>query len=177
MVQVWKSIDMKFCSRCGHRLSQKLIEGRTRRVCESCGHVFYRQLKVGAGVIVERDGDILLMRRGAGVFAFPGTWCLPAGYCEHDEAPKQAAAREAQEETGLEVAIGDIFGIFFFDDDPRGNGIQVVYRATVIGGELNSDGTEVEALAYFCPEDLPQALAGGGHDQAIRAWKRSCLRE
>ena len=114
MVQVWKSIGMKFCSRCGHRLSQKLMEGRTRRVCESCGHVpFYRQLKVGAGVIVERDGDVLLMRRGAGALAFPGTWCLPAGYCEHDEAPKQTAAREAKEETGLEVAIGGIFGIFF----------------------------------------------------------------
>jgi ADP-ribose pyrophosphatase YjhB (NUDIX family) len=168
---------MKFCSRCGHSLSQKLIEGRTRRVCESCGHVFYKQLKVGAGVVVERDGDVLLMRRGAGVFAFPCTWCLPAGYCEHNEAPKQTAAREANEETGLEVAIGDIFGVFFFDDDPRGNGILIIYRATVIGGDAACDGQEVEALCWFAPDELPEALAGGGHDRAIQAWKRSFLRQ
>ena len=172
MVPLRGSVSVSFCPRCGHRLSEKTAEGRSRRICEQCGYIFYQQLKVGAGVIIERNGAILLMRRGAGVFAFPGTWCLPAGYCEHDEAPEQTAAREAKEEIGLDVAIGDLFGIFFFDDDPRGNGIQIIYRATVIGGELREDGTEADALAYFRPEEVPQSLAGGGHDQAILAWKK-----
>jgi len=166
---------VNFCPRCGHRLSEKTVEGRPRPVCEQCGYFCYQQLKVGAGVIVERDGAILLLRRSAEGFAFPGAWCLSAGYCEHDEAPAQTAVREAKEEPGLDVAIGDLFGVFFFDDDPRGNGILIVYRATVIGGELSGDGKEAEVLAYFRPSELPQPLAGGGHDQAIVAWKTLCL--
>jgi len=159
-----------YCQRCGHALEDREASGRVRRVCPACGYVAYRQLKVGAGVLLEEDGCLLLMQRSPDIFAFPKAWCLPAGYCEHDEPPEVTAIREAHEETGLEVAVSGLFGLFFFNDDPRGNGILIVYRVRAVGGELRLQESEVSTVRDFAPDALPHELAGGGHDQAIAAW-------
>lgn len=170
-----------YCSRCGTKLTTRQVEGRPRLVCPACGHVVYQQLKVGAGVLVERDGALLLVQRGPGSSAFPGTWNLPAGYCEADEPPPVAAAREAAEETGLQVQASRLVDAYFFDDDPRGNGLLLVYEAEAASGNLGSgiwtlDSTgEVMATDWFPADRLPQPLCGGGHDQAIEAWRRRAL--
>jgi len=163
--------ELNYCQRCGCALEDRETSGRVRRVCPACGYVAYRQLKVGAGVLLEEDGRLLLMQRSPDVFAFPGAWCLPAGYCEFDEPPEVTAIREADEETGLEVTVSGLFGLFFFDDDPRGNGILLVYHARAVGGELRLQKSEVGAVRAFAPDTLPCDLAGGGHDQAIAAWR------
>ena len=163
-------LEPNYCPRCGHALEDRETSGRVRRVCPACDHVAYRQLKVGAGVLLEEDGRLLLVQRSSDVFAFPEAWCLPAGYCEYDEPPEVTAIREACEETGLEVAVNGLFGVFFFDDDRRGNGILIVYRARAVGGKLRLQESEVSAMRAFAPDVLPHDLAGGGHDQAIAAW-------
>lgn len=145
-----------------------------RRVCPACAHVTYRQLKVGAGVLVQRDGALLLVRRGPAC-TFPGTWNLPSGYCEVDEPPPVAAARETAEETGLQVQVGRLVDVYYFDDDPRGNGLVLVYDASVVGGELEVDGQEVTDVGFFPPDRLPGPLCGGGHDRAIEAWRARAL--
>jgi ADP-ribose pyrophosphatase YjhB (NUDIX family) len=143
--------------------------------------VVYLQLKVGAGVLVEREGSLLLVQRGAKSDAFPGAWNLPAGYCEVDESPSAAATREATEETGLQVQVGQLVDAYFFDDDPRGNGLLLVYEAEIVSGDLDADGwnsersDEVAAACFFGPDRLPALLSGGGHDQAIEAWQRRAL--
>jgi ADP-ribose pyrophosphatase YjhB (NUDIX family) len=139
--------------------------------------VAYQQLKVGAGVLVQRQGELLLLQRGPESDAFPGAWCLPAGYCEVDEPPSVAAARETREETGLQVQVGRLVDVYFFDDDPRGNGLLVVYQADVIGKDRGCDAggpdadREIAASGFFPGDDLPAPLCGGGHDQAISAWR------
>ncbi|MGD8736407.1 MAG: NUDIX domain-containing protein [Anaerolineae bacterium] len=163
------------CSHCGTQLVERQIDGSPRKVCPSCGRVAYRQLKVGAAALVEDDGRLLLGQRHTGSLAFPGAWNLPAGYCEHDEPPPLTAAREAVEETGLEVEVGRLAGAYFFDDDPRGNGLLLVYEAQVIGGRLRPDGQETVAVQFFAPDQLPALLCGGGHDQAIEAWRARAL--
>lgn len=122
-------------------------------------------------MLLEENGRLLLIQRSHDVSAFPGDWCLPAGYCEFDEPPEATAIREAGEETGLKVTVSGLFGLFFFDDDPRGNGILLVYHARAVGGELRLQKSEVSAARAFAPETLPRDLAGGGHDQAIAAWR------
>jgi len=173
------------CTQCGTVLRARVepqpngvaVDGRQRQVCPSCGWVAYEQLKVGASVLVEREGKVLLVLRSRDSAAFPRTWNLPAAYCEADEAPRVAAAREAAEETGLQVHVVRLVDAYFFDDDPRGNGVLLVYRARIEGEGPEGDhwppprSAEVEACAFFSPDQLPEAICGGGHDQAILAWR------
>jgi len=164
-----------YCSHCGAELTEQNIQGRLRRVCPSCGQVDYRHLKVGVGVLLTQEGKLLLVQRGPDSDAFPGAWNLPAGYCEADESPPDAAARETLEETGLGIQVGSLVGAYHFDDDPRGNGLLLIYRAQVVGGELRCDGREAVTGGFFPPERLPEPLCGGGHDQAIMAWRARAL--
>jgi 8-oxo-dGTP diphosphatase len=166
--------DNLYCSDCGTELIERVVEGRPRSACPSCGRIAYQQLKVGAGALLQRDGKLLLVQRGPKE-AFPGAWNLPAGYCEADEPPRLTAARETAEETGLEVQVGPLVDVYFFDDDARGSGLLIVYEGKVVGGELCVDGTEAQAAAFFPPGGLPEPLSSGGHDQAIKAWQVRAL--
>ena len=56
---------------------------------------------VGVGVIIVRDGLVLLGERIGSHGS--GTWALPGGHLEFGEAVEQCAAREVREETGLEL--------------------------------------------------------------------------
>ncbi len=151
------------------------VGGRLRPLCPACGHVVYEHLKVGAGILLVREGELLLLRRPPTASAFPSAWNLPAGYCEADESPQQTARREAKEETGLTVEVGRLVDAYFFNDDPRGNGVLLVYEGRVTGGNLQPNEREVAAVGYFAPDRLPVPLCGGGHDQAIRAWRSRAL--
>ncbi|MFP4445898.1 MAG: nucleotide triphosphate diphosphatase NUDT15 [Desulfosudaceae bacterium] len=57
--------------------------------------------RVGVGVIVQRDGRILLGKR-LGAHG-EGTWALPGGHLEFGESVEECAAREVREETGLTI--------------------------------------------------------------------------
>jgi len=56
---------------------------------------------VGVGVIVRRDGRVLLGRRSGAHGA--DTWALPGGHLEFGETVEHCAAREVLEETGLVI--------------------------------------------------------------------------
>jgi ADP-ribose pyrophosphatase YjhB (NUDIX family) len=58
-----------------------------------------------ASGIVERDGEVLLLRRGAANEHAPGEWEPVSGRVEPDESPSAAVVREVKEETGLDVEV------------------------------------------------------------------------
>jgi ADP-ribose pyrophosphatase YjhB (NUDIX family) len=159
---------LSFCSSCGNVLTYKRVEQKERAVCPNCGQIFYEHLKVGAGAVIEQEGCLLLLQRTQAPFKHQ--WNLPAGYVEVDESPAQAVIREVHEETGLEVDIERLVNVHFFDDDPRGNGILILYACRITGGTL-AESLEGKHPAFFDVSQIPTALAGGGHAQAIRAWQ------
>jgi 8-oxo-dGTP diphosphatase len=57
------------------------------------------------GVFV-KDGKILLLKRD--VEPFKGSWHVVGGHVEEDESLKAAVKREFKEETGLDIAVGDV---------------------------------------------------------------------
>src|SRR5262245_41206377 len=59
-------------------------------------------VRVGVAVIIEQDGRVLLIRLTGSHGA--GTWATPGGHLDFGETPEQCGAREAREETGLEIA-------------------------------------------------------------------------
>ena len=135
-----------------------------------CGKIFYLQLKLGAGAIIKVEGKLLLLKRNHEPFL--GSWNLPAGYVNANESPRHAVQREVEEECGFKVDVGVLVDAYFFDDDPRGNGVILIYQCAIVGGELRLND-EVTEASYFPPFSLPTSLAGGGHDQAILSWKKA----
>ena len=165
---------MKYCPDCGTVLELREFEQRQRLFCSYCQRIHYVQLKVGAGALIEQDGSLLLLQRTQA--PFQGCWNLPAGYVEADESPLEAVIREVCEETGLRVEAKELVDVYFFADDPRGNGIFIVYNCCSLGGELRASQEGVNPT-FFPVTDIPEDLTGGGHDQAICAWKKRLGRE
>lgn len=161
---------MQYCPDCGTRLELRESEQRQHSFCPQCQRFHYVQLKVGAGALIERDGSLLLLQRTQA--PFQGCWNLPAGYVEEDETPLETAVRETYEETGLRVEVKGLVDVIFFADDPRGNGILILYACTLVGGQLSASQEAVNAT-FFTVGELPENLAGGGHDQVVNAWKRA----
>jgi 8-oxo-dGTP diphosphatase len=140
--------------------------------CTRSQEILCPSLKVRAGVAVEREGHLLLLQRAASREPFPGAWHLPAGDCEAGEAPRGAAARNAAEATGYQVEVGRLVDAYFYEDDSRGNGLLLVFEARTTGGALCIDRGASSAAGFFAPEGIPSPLSGGGHDQAIEAWRQ-----
>jgi len=58
--------------------------------------------KVGVGVVVIKDGNVLLGKRKNA--HGDGSWCFPGGHLEFGEAIEDCARREVREEAGIEIA-------------------------------------------------------------------------
>jgi ADP-ribose pyrophosphatase YjhB (NUDIX family) len=159
---------MRYCPECARPLDERMSYGRMRPVCPACGYIAFRDPKVSAGAIVTRAGTILLTRRA--LDPGRGLWALPAGYMEWDERVEDAARREVREETGLDVTLDGLVGVY---SQPDRGVVLVVYAATVLGGTLQHDD-ESEELGYFSPDALPP-LAFPNTPAIVadwRAWRR-----
>jgi len=156
------------CLLCGEELREKMLEKRSRWVCPRCGWIYYPQLKVTAGVLIEESGKILLVQRA--LEPWKGFWYLPAGYIEVDEDPLAGALREVKEETGLDVRITNLRSISMYQDDPRGNGILIIYNGKWVGGSLCTS-SESMAVKFFLPREIQTLpLAGSSHTLAVQQW-------
>lgn len=153
---------LQYCSACAGRLD---TSGR-HPVCTACGRTHHRDPKVGVGVVVVQDGRLLLVRRG--VEPGKGLWALPAGYVDAGEDPRVAAAREAQEETGLEVAVGRVLDVYpsTVTGGHRGASFFLAFEAEVVGGALAAADDALDA-GFFGPDELPE-LAFESTRDAVR---------
>lgn len=108
--------------------------------------------KVAAGILVEQDGKVLLVKRINE--PFKGLWTLPAGFVDADEDPARAAERECLEETGLSVRVSGILDIRWGREHARGADFVIFYRGQVTGGELRA-GDDAEEAAWFERGHIP----------------------
>lgn len=160
--------DLNFCPRCAHALEDQMKFGRLRRVCPSCGFIFFRDPKVAAAVLAEREGQVVLVKRA--IDPRQGDWALPAGFVEIDETPIEAAERECTEETGLTVKATEILGVFHGRDNPNSPVILIVYWAKITGGELKADD-DVDEARLFKPHEIPKNLAFESTQVALAKWQ------
>lgn len=145
-------------------------EDRPREVCPACDWIFYPHLKVAVAAQIELGGQLLLLKRAYD--PWKGYWNLPAGYVEVDETLEDAVVREVFEETGFRVRTEQLVGNYFFNDDPRGNGILLVFRAVIVSGDLHTNHESAE-ISYFSWDSLPMNICGAGHLRAVAAWQNT----
>src|SRR5262249_7367109 len=106
--------------------------GLPRPACSACGFVFFANMGVGAAVLVTDDaGRVLLVRRGAGHIG-AGVWWTTRGYVEWDEDVPAAAAREALEEAGVEVEIGEVVQVATNRHEPERPTVGIWFAARMV---------------------------------------------
>lgn len=143
----------QFCPQCAAPLALALVHGREREHCPDCGHViFHNPAPVGLAVI-EDAGRLVLIRRSTAPLM--GYWAPPAGYVEVGESVPQAVVREAREESGLDIVLHELLGIYSRADVRV---LIVAYRASVVGGSPVA-GDDASEIGLFAPGELPQQAA------------------
>ncbi len=99
------------------------------------------------------DGIVLIRRKNP-----PFGWAIPGGFVDYGETLEAAAAREAREETGLDVRL--IRQLHTYSDparDPRQHTISTVFVAD--GAGTAEAGDDAAGLGVFHEEDLPDDIA------------------
>jgi 8-oxo-dGTP diphosphatase len=114
--------------------------------------------KVGIGVVVVKDGKVLLGKR-KNVHG-EGCWCFPGGHLEFKETPEECAKREVLEETGLSVKnlrrglyTNDIF------EEENKHYVTLLVVADYDAGELKlTEPEKCERWEWFEWKKLPRPL-------------------
>jgi ADP-ribose pyrophosphatase YjhB (NUDIX family) len=106
--------------------------------------------------VTDDAGRILLQRRSDS-----GNWALPGGVMDIGETFAQSAIREVKEETGFDVRIDRIIGIysdpghvFAYDDGEVRQEFNICLACTIVGGGLLVS-SESTAVVFFPAADLP----------------------
>ncbi|PID44304.1 MAG: NUDIX hydrolase [Proteobacteria bacterium] len=142
---------MKYCSECGHSVSQKIPEddNRLRYVCDHCALIHYQNPKVVAGSLPVSGDRVLLCKRA--IEPRYGYWTLPAGFMENDETLTEAAVRETQEEALAEVENLQLYTVISV---PSVDQVHVLMLADLVDDKYSA-GVESLEVELFREEEIP----------------------
>ena len=109
-----------------------------------------------AGGLLERDGRFLLVNAKTGVPK--GLWNIPAGRVDENETMDKAAVREVKEETGFDVRVQGIAGVYhrLKNRNVAGNMIRVNFRMEAVGGKLEPPEDEIAEARWFSLEEIKE---------------------
>lgn len=113
-------------------------------------------------VIIPHNGKILLQKRSD-----MKIWALPAGHMEIGETVEEAAIREIKEETGLDIEITRLIGVYSepeyqvvkYPDGRVTHFVTMYLEGKIIGGKLDKNNSETLDLGFFPIDELPEDTA------------------
>jgi 8-oxo-dGTP pyrophosphatase MutT (NUDIX family) len=143
---------------------------------------------VAAFVIFRKGGKVAFVLR-QNTSWMNGRYGLPAGKVEKGESVKQAAIREAEEETGVKLEPENLKHLLTVyrtssDDDPEVFWFDVIFEATAWQGELhNAEPDKHAELSWLDPDNLPENVTPyvnffleqikAGHAYAEHGWEQT----
>jgi 8-oxo-dGTP diphosphatase len=108
-----------------------------------------RNFRIGVSALIfQHDLILLALRRDI------AWWNLPGGGMETGETVEEAVLREVREETGLDVVVEQLVGVY---SKPQKQEVVLTFRCRPIGGVLTAT-EESSACRYFSVHQLPQKL-------------------
>lgn len=121
--------------------------------CPTCKTVFYRNSKPCAGILPIKNGQVLLSKRA--IEPYLGAYDIIGGFLNEGEHPEAGALREAKEESGLDLKITKLLGMYI---DRYGEGgeytLNIHYLADVTGGSVNAQ-EDVASLHWVDIDKVP----------------------
>ncbi len=143
-------VEPTFCPLCSAPLEPRQAHGARRLACPRCEFVHFNDPKVAVGVLVEdAQGRLLYTQRNHDPQM--GAWAFPSGFVDRAEELRAAAVREVREETGLDVAVDGLLGVFSQSGNPV---VFIAYHGHPVGGAL-SPGAEATDVRFFATTELP----------------------
>jgi ADP-ribose pyrophosphatase YjhB (NUDIX family) len=143
-----EQVPAKFCPRCGTAIHAPEVGAQP--TCPRGHFTWYADPKLAVGVLVAREGKLLLVRRNHTPAL--GRWAFPSGFVDAGEVIEEAAVREVFEETGIKVQIDGLIGVY----SEAGNSVVfVAYAGSATGGDAVA-GPEAFEVGWFTPDQLPE---------------------
>ncbi|GGL62267.1 NUDIX domain-containing protein [Halocalculus aciditolerans] len=133
-----------------------------------CMRAFERGQLGGSRVLVEHDGEHLLVRE-----EIDSAWDIPGGSRDSNEAFEETARKAVKHATGITPNLVGVFGalVYVFEDDDgdRVGGVWALWDATADDPTLELNPEAISEARWFDdpPDDLAPHIAGrlGGHDE------------
>jgi 8-oxo-dGTP diphosphatase len=157
------------CPRCATADEQPLT-------CDRCGWRWYSNPKPAAAVLLERKADgeaepsVLLLKRA--VEPGFGDWDLPAGYLDPGESFEMAARRETREESGIEVELVALTGVYH---SRPANAVTAVFRARALDSEaavrIDAESSDHAWVARSEVDDWLPRMAFASMASALADWR------
>lgn len=162
----------KYCPYCKGKLS---YNGNHYR-CLSCKRKVFACSYPGVSILLIKDGKVLIAKRARE--PKKDMWDSIGGFLKEGESPYQAAARETKEETGLEIKLGDLLGIYTDSYTYEGivyETLNLYFLAEVKGGKLRAKD-DVSELVWFPIEKLPEKVGFKSFKEALKDLRRWYIR-
>jgi ADP-ribose pyrophosphatase YjhB (NUDIX family) len=128
-------------------------------------------IRLGSSAIIfdETHAKVLLTRR-----ADNGLWCLPGGATDSGESVAEGCEREVLEETGLNVRVTRLVGVYSDPDQlvvyPDGHKVHVValsFEAEILGGEIGLSNETTDA-GFFMISEMESMPMIGNHKRRVK---------
>lgn len=116
--------------------------------------------------IILMSGGVVLVKRSFD--PYKDYWALPGGIVEYGETIEVAVIREAKEETGLDVKIEKLVGVYSDPNrDPRGHFVSVCFLCVPVGGALTTS-VETKEVRIFSKEEIKSIRLAFDHKKILK---------
>lgn|SRR3712207_2373699 len=114
-------------------------------------------LNFSGACITNENGELLLQKRSDK----EDIWGLPGGAVEIGESIEESAIREVKEETGIDISVDYLVGVYskYFTEYANGDKAQSIFysfKGSILGGDLCIDKCETFDLKFFAKDKLPK---------------------
>lgn len=115
--------------------------------------------RMAAGLLLsDKQGRILIVKPN-----YKDNWLIPGGVVEKDESPKKACGREAQEELGLKVRVGELLVLDYRLNDGCGDRLMFVFDGGVLSQEqikkIKLQTTELDEYKFVRAKEALRLLS------------------
>lgn len=107
-----------------------------------------QEFKIGVFALIKNEENCILLclRNDYNI------WNLPGGRLEKGESPWQGVIREVKEETGLDVQVVKLIGVY---SKPNKDEVVFSFECKVLGGDITLNN-EAKDIKYFNKSEIPE---------------------